>query len=339
MKVLVTGGTGDVGRAAVARLVEHGHEVRVIGRSEGITIEGADYRACDIMDFEGLQKQVAGMDAVVHLAAIRHPSMAPGETMFRINCSGTFNVYRAAANAGVQRVVNASSINALGYNFGTKDFELRYFPIDEDHYTYTTDPYSFSKQIIEEVADYFWRREGISGISMRLPAVYELTPEKTTMIRGFLARSRQACAELVAMPEPARSLRVQEIVDQFEALRAQRAWEYGHGKDFRLDVPDAPIMFGRSNFWASIDARDSAQAIEKGLLVDYEGSHPVYVNDSHNWVGIPSETLLEVFFPEVEERTHPLEGTETLVSIDKVRALIGYEPEYSIENQIGGIAP
>jgi hypothetical protein len=88
--------------------------------------------------------------------------------------------------------------------------------------------------------------------------------------------------------------------------------------------------FGRSNFWASIDARDAAQALEKGLLADYQGSHPLYVNDSENAAGIDSETLVQLFFPETTERTHPLQGAETLVSIEKARALIGYEPEYLI---------
>ena len=96
---------------------------------------------------------------------------------------------------------------------------------------------------------------------------------------------------------------------------------------------DAMLLFagfGRSNFWASIDARDSAQALEKGLTADYEGSHPIFVNDSVNGAGVDSELLVRTFFPEVEGRTHPLQGQETLVSIDKARDLIGYEPEYHI---------
>ncbi len=96
-----------------------------------------------------------------HLAAVRHPGLAPEHTIFHINVAGTFNVFRAAADAGVRRVVCASSINALGYNFGIKfpEGQLRYFPIDEAHPTYTTDVYSFSKGMIEEVGAYFWRRK------------------------------------------------------------------------------------------------------------------------------------------------------------------------------------
>ena len=94
-------------------------------------------------------------------------------------------------------------------------------------------------------------------------------------------------------------------------------------------LPYARVMFGYSNFWASVDARDSGQAIEKGLLAEYEGSHPLWVNDSHNSAGIPTETLVSWFYPDVPLKRKIL-GTESLVSIDKARRLIGFEPEYSV---------
>ena len=51
MNILLTGGTGNVGRTAVTRLVQNGHTVRVIGRRSGVTIEGAEYVACDTTDY------------------------------------------------------------------------------------------------------------------------------------------------------------------------------------------------------------------------------------------------------------------------------------------------
>lgn len=330
MNVLVTGGTGNVGRAAVARLVQHGHRVRVLGRRAGITIAGAEYRSCDITDFDCLGEQMQDMEAVVHLAAIIHPSLGPGQEIFRVNCTGTYNVYRAAADHGIQRVVCASSINALGYNFGIKNFALCYFPMDEEHPTYTTDPYSFSKQIMEETAAYFWRREGISSVCLRLPAVYEVTAEAQSVLREFVASSKKAYAELMALPRAQQAARARQVVEGFERLRVERAWEHP-SRDFGMHRPDAPLMFGRSNFWTSIDARDSAQAIEKGLLADYQGSFALFINDSHNFAGVETEALAQIFFPEVQARKRPLQGTESLVSIDKARALLGFEPEHSIQ--------
>ncbi len=329
MNILVTGGTGTVGRAAVARLVENGHRVRVVGRREKIVIEGAEYLSRDINDFGHLRSAMEDMGGVVHLAAIIHPSLAPGHEIFRVNCAGTFNVFQAAADAGIKRVVSASSINALGYNFGVVNFPLRYFPIDEEHPTFTTDPYSFSKQIMEETAAYFWRREGISSICLRLPAVYEFTQESQGVLLRFVAQSRSDYAAISSLPPDAQQHRAREVAEQFERLRVERAWEQPLD-GFGIRLPDAPLMFGRSNFWTSIDSRDSAQAIERGLLADYQGSHPLYINDSHNFSGIETETLARIFYPEVKARKRPIHGTEALVSIDKARALIGFEPEHSV---------
>jgi hypothetical protein len=132
-------------------------------------------------------------------------------------------------------------------------------------------------------------------------------------------------------------------IAKFDATRPDRA-RYNPNDDMlarwramRQD-PDLRLLvsgFGYSNFWASIDARDAAQALEKGLTADYQGSHPLFVNDSENAAGVDSERLVQIFFPDVIGRTHPLQGRETLVSIDRARALIGYEPEHHISDLMG----
>ena len=338
MNILLTGGTGNVGRTTVKRLVDNGHTVRVIGRRSGITIEGAEYVVCDVTDYDALRDQARGMDGIVHLAAIPWPGGAPGQEIFDINCRGTFNVYQAAAEQGIHKISCASSINALGFNYGIVPFEIQYFPIDEAHPTYTTDPYSFSKQVMEEIADYYWRREGISSVSLRLPGVYEVGGRRMAHMAQFTARFRQAIGELLARPEAERRERVRRAVAKFDAIRPQFSQPVSREEMIarwraHRDDPDLLLLrggFGRSDFWASIDARDAAQALEKGLLADYEGSHPLFVNDRENAAGIESETLIQLFYPEVTARKRPLRGADTLVSIDKARALIGYEPEYPL---------
>jgi len=329
MKILVTGGMGEIGRPTVTWLLAHGHEVRVLDVRVDDPIPGADCRAGDVADFAALRAHVAGMDGVVHLAAYRHPSLALSQEMFRVNVGGTFNVFQAAAEAGIRRVVCASSINALGYNFGVKfpEGQLHYFPIDEAHPLYTTDPYSFSKQMIEEIGAYFWRRDGVSSVSLRFPAVYDLHAPGPSILRAFVLACHEQTAAILALPEPERKERVRGIVAEFERRAASREWE----RKFDLTFPDGAVMFGRSNFWTSLDVRDAAQAIEKGLLASYEGSHAVYVTDARNFVGLPSEELARVFFPEVTMRKKPLDGAETLVSIAKARNLTGFEPQYPFQ--------
>ena len=327
MRILVTGGTGIVGRTAVAWLVDHQHEVRVIGRRPDMNIEGAEYRQCDVTDYDRLCEQMKDMEAVVHLAAIPHPAMGAGKEIFYVNCAGTFNIYEAAASKGIRRVVAASSINALGYPFGIKSFPLAYFPIDEEHPTRTTDPYSFSKQIVEEIAAYHWRREGISSVCLRLPAVLESAMIESDWFKEMRDRLRRICEQMLALPPDERTRRVREVTDEYEALRRGRAFEEPKDRNELLG-DDMVFMIFLGGFWTYIDARDSAQAIEKGLLADYEGSHPLYVNASDNLLGLESKWLIETFYPEVTTWRRPVKGSETLVSFERARKLIGFEPEY-----------
>jgi UDP-glucose 4-epimerase len=87
-------------------------------------------------------------------------------------------------------------------------------------------------------------------------------------------------------------------------------------------------MATRNDFWTAVDARDSAQAFEKAVSRPYEGSHVLFVNDSHNRAGVESRALASLFFPDAELAA-PLEGTASLVSIAKAREMLGFEPEYS----------
>ena len=134
--------------------------------------------------------------------------------------------------------------------------------------------------------------------------------------------------ELLSAGEEEQRQQVERVFATIEELRAERAFEGLRQRDWR-DYPDMPLLFGATDFRTSIDARDSAQAIEKGLLADHEASHPLFVNDSHNNAGIESERLLQVFFPEVTERERQIPGSEALVSIERARELLGFEPEFS----------
>jgi nucleoside-diphosphate-sugar epimerase len=183
--------------------------------------------------------------------------------------------------------------------------------------------------VMEEIGAYFWRREGLSSVFLRLPGVYEVTEENEARMQGWRTATMESYRDLLSKPEEEQRRIAREIVAQHDALRAARAFEVGGNWGNLRELPYARIMFGYSNFWASIDARDSAQAIELGLLAEYEGSHPLWVNDSHNSAGVPTQTLAEIFYADVPLK-RSLEGTETLVSIDKARTLLGYEPEYSI---------
>ena len=91
-------------------------------------------------------------------------------------------------------------------------------------------------------------------------------------------------------------------------------------------MPSAP-----TNFWTGIHAEDSAQAFERRLTADYDGAHPIFITQATNRVGVASELLLQLFFPDVSARKRQLEAEESIVSIDRSRALISFAPEHTLD--------
>lgn len=339
MKVLLTGGAGHVGKATTERLIKHGWDVRVIGLESGVEIPGAEFVTCDIMNYAVLREQMRGCQVVIHLAAVRGPQLAVGPKVFEINVAGTFNVFEAAAAEGIQRVVQASSINALGCAYSLTDIFPKYFPIDEAHASLTSDPYSFSKEIVEDIGRYYWRREGISSVALRFPYVYQRGYVEGEGFYQSRLAMHQMLDELGALLESARQERLAKVRESMLEFRRGRPQEYLQFKEGALERigknrHDDPLwfayVFDRFNFWAFVDARDAAQALEKGATAAYQGAHTLFINDHQNWLGYDARSLVHFFFPGVGDGQIALSGSDALVSIDKARALIGFEPEFSI---------
>jgi nucleoside-diphosphate-sugar epimerase len=345
MKILVTGGLGMVGRPLLQRLLTHGHHVRVMDRSVENSPASVESVVGDVTDFAAVRDAVRGMQAIIHLAAIPNPFSAAGPEIFRINCAGTFNVYEAAAQEGIRRVVSASSINALGFNFGIKSFPIQYLPVDEEHPTFTTDVYSFSKGVTEEIAAYYWRREGISGVQLRLPGVMALTDEFREMVERFAPMLQTAFAKVLEMSPEARLERARKLIAELDAQRAARVYEQPPSgeppeEEWQPDLNDPLplISFGFTDFWTVISTDNAAQALELGVLADYEGSHPLFVADAVNMLGLDAEILAGTFYPDAT-RKRPLVGNEPLVSFAKAQQLIGYHPESSLDDWLQTQAP
>jgi hypothetical protein len=301
----------------------------VLDRSTDDAIAGAECIAGDLTDYNVVRESVAGMEAVIHLAALTHPAAGPAHDIFHINVAGTFNVYDAAAHEGIKRVVCASSINALGFNFGVHAFPIQCLPMDEEHPSHTTDAYSFSKQTVEEIGRYFWRRDGISGVQLRLPFVYSANPELQRRIKRFIGEGRAALEGLLQLPEDELRAMAKEAIAKRDEMRATRLFEVPWEKRQPPAMPPSPIMIlanGYADFWAIIGADDAAQAFEQGVTASYEGSHPLYACEADNNNGLPSTLLARLFFPD-SKLSRPLIGSESLVSYERAAKLIGFKPE------------
>jgi nucleoside-diphosphate-sugar epimerase len=277
---------------------------------------------------------IRGCEAVVHLAAVPNPGVTTPEELFRVNSAGTFNVFQAAAEEGIKRVVQASSINAAGQFYGVKPAPLHYLPLDEEHPVFSTDAYSFSKHIIEETGAYFWRREGISSVAFRLPWVAPAS------MHGNIEQRREVILkltdQLLKLSMDERSAWFNSAWKLYNDFRATRPYEKPGGFGYRAfnDMPEdirakVSAMGYRVNFYTMLDERDSAQAVEKGLTASFDGAHALFINDHLNWTGVDSNTLAQLYYPDVRMFRRELPGCASLVSIAKARKLIGFEPEYS----------
>ncbi len=326
MNLVVTGGAGNVGRAVVRKLARAGHILTVLDRHVGNEVAGVAYHRTDVADIKGLKGHFSGVDALIHLAAIAHPALASGPAIFQVNASGTFNVFQAAAEAGIKRVVAASSNAALGYTFGIKEFDLQYFPVDEAHPPFTTDAYAFSKQVLEEIAAYFWRRYEVSSVCLRFPLVYE--SESLERDKRSLEADREVYEALLRSTPEERERRLGNIRARVTSLRETAPWERAMLNE-ALTGPDAALIWNRLLLWSRLDMRDAVDAVARGVIADYRGSHVLFISQAHNHPGVDASALAHAFFPHVLERKRQLSGSESLISIQRAGEVIGFVPRHS----------
>jgi nucleoside-diphosphate-sugar epimerase len=168
-RVLVTGGSGFLGRHVCAALLRSGARVRILTRGGEIPPPDVEVaRAAGLDDLPALRAAVEGCGAVVHLAARVHvmddASADPLDAFRRVNVEGTRNVVRAAADAGCRTLVHASSVKAVG--------EASDAPWTEAVEPRPADPYGVSKLESERVVCDEAARGGMAAAVLRLPLVY-----------------------------------------------------------------------------------------------------------------------------------------------------------------------
>jgi dihydroflavonol-4-reductase len=123
MTTLVTGGSGVVGRALLKQLVSLDRHVRALVRSDEaaaiVAKLGAHPTRGDLLDFGSLATAMDGCSVVYHVAGSNEMCLTDPSALFRVNVDGSRNTLRAAAAAGVRRLVYTSSATTLGEERGS----------------------------------------------------------------------------------------------------------------------------------------------------------------------------------------------------------------------------
>jgi UDP-glucose 4-epimerase len=152
-RILVTGGSGHLGSAVMRRLGEDAVAFDI----KPPAAPDVAYRAGSILSLADLDAAMAGIESVVHVAAIPNPRDRPPEIVFDTNVRGSWNVCHAAARAGVKRLVLVSSECATGLCYQKAEFPPEYLPIDEAYPLRPAEVYGLSKVAAETVAASFAR--------------------------------------------------------------------------------------------------------------------------------------------------------------------------------------
>lgn len=178
-RVLVTGAAGRVGQELLPGLQDY--DLRLLDRQapDDLPDPAPEVLTGELTDRDLLARAVDGVDAVVHLAGDPRPD-AEWESLMGSNVDGFVALLGAARDAGVRRVVYASSVHAMGqYEAAGRT------PIDPAWAPAPCCAYGASKAFDEAIASVFAARSGVSTIGLRLGATFP-KPLDTGSLAGWL---------------------------------------------------------------------------------------------------------------------------------------------------------
>jgi nucleoside-diphosphate-sugar epimerase len=274
MRILVTGGSGLVGRH-IARHLSDRHQVLNYDIVEA-SLPSVEYIAGDILDERLMVSSLSDCDAVVHCAAIVAPTDKNAAEITRVNVLGTKRVLKACEDSGIERFVFVSSDSVYGFVFSQESPRPLYFPVDELHPTSPLDPYGASKLLGEELVRAFAHRTHGAAVALRPPWVW--CPEEY-----------DKCRELTQNPE----------------IWWKGLWAYVHVDDL---------------------ARAAALSLETKMDRPFEA---MLIAASDNGTDVPTPELVSEYYPNVKIATDQLDAYQSLMSCEKAKNLIDFEPSLS----------
>ena len=193
MKITLTGAAGRLGFHVAHALVAAGHTVRGIDQSmrrdSAVPLE-----IVNLLDRNVCYSLLDGADAIVHLANHSNEFLRDKQRILSENLTMNTNIFQAAFELGIKKVVFASSIQAIGAGKrieGGRTPTIAYLPIDGDLPAQPTNVYGLSKQLSEEMLRYYSREAGMNCFALRFPWLVEAESDIQHFGRHYAQNTKQ----------------------------------------------------------------------------------------------------------------------------------------------------
>lgn len=244
-KLVLTGAAGRLGsylREPLSKLADELVSSDIVD-DIGTLLPGETYQKADLAQYDQIHALLAGADMVVHFGAIGDE--APFETILGPNIIGAYNVWEAAHQHGLRRVVYASSIHAVGMH-PKQDFIGTDAPHRPDTF------YGLAKCFAEDLGSLYWDKRGLESVCLRILSAAQVT--STRALGTWLSYDDLIQLVTRAIDTPTTGFSV----------------VYGVSNNDRVPVDNSKASF------LGYRPQDNAEAFAKPLLADAE---PADVND------------------------------------------------------------
>ena len=323
LRVAVTGGLGFLGRYLVKELIDSGASVTIFDINEQNKkyekfFKGADYYKGSILNIDDCKSAFKNVDVIVHLAAIIGAlTNCPPETVFNINTTGTFNVFKAAYDEGAKKIIYASSDATYGYNFRKSPEDIfipAYLPIDENFPQNPIDVYGASKKVSEEIARFFNNKYGITTIGLRISHIR--VPISSDPQHNDISN-----------------------LSELEIYRSIETYQKNLNDFGMMLMPLVPRVMGKggNEVWSGYvfsynDVRDAAHAFVLAVKnKDLDGKNEIFCigNTEDNGTKYLTKDLIKLFHFENVPLKKVLKDKEPLYCIDKAKKILGYKSRFN----------
>jgi nucleoside-diphosphate-sugar epimerase len=295
MRVLITGGAGFIGSHLVRRMLELGHEVRILdsfatGRRENLAdLDGPELVEGDIQSYERVHTASLGCEVVLHEAALPSVPRSVQDPLMTnvVNVTGTLNALLAARDNDVRRVVYASSSSVYGPG--------EVLPKEESLPPAPISPYAVSKLAGEGYCRAFSAIYGLECVALRYFNVFGPRQDPKSQYAAVIPKFIQA------------------------ALDGRRPPVYGDGEQSR------DFTYVDNVVDANLRAIESTTGV--GEVFNVACGERITLNEVLVKIGALLGTSLEADYLPTRQGEIP----HSMANIDRARATLGYEPAVSFD--------